>query len=44
MKHQLTEDQVRHYNKKGYLVSRNFFTKNDIKNLITWVKEIENFK
>ena len=44
MKHQLTKDQVKHYNKKGYLVSKKFFTKNDIKNLTTWVKEIENFK
>jgi ectoine hydroxylase-related dioxygenase (phytanoyl-CoA dioxygenase family) len=44
MNYLLTNDQIKHYRKNGYLVSRNFFTKKDIKNLITWINEIENFK
>ena len=43
MKYKFTEDQVKDYKNKGYLVSKSFFSKKDIKNLINWVQEIENF-
>ena len=43
MKYQFTKDQIKDYKNKGYLVSKNFFSKKDVKNLINWVKEIESF-
>ena len=43
MKYQFTKDEIKDYKNKGYLISKDFFSKKDIKDLINWTKEIENF-
>ena len=44
MNYSFNKKQINSYNKKGFLVSKNFFNKKDIKKLISWIDEIENFK
>ena len=41
MKYQFTQKDIKNYKDNGYLVSKNFFKKKDIKNLIKWTDEIE---
>jgi len=44
MKYNISKLQIKNYKKNGFLICRDFFSKKDIKNLIGWVDEIENFK
>lgn len=44
MKYNINKTQVKNYKKNGFLVCKNFFSKKDIKNLINWMDEVENFK
>ena len=44
MKYIFSKKQLENYKKNGFLLSRNFFTKKDIENLIKWMDEIENYK
>ena len=44
MKYQFTQKEIKNYQNNGYLVSRNFFKKKDIENLIKWTDEIEKLK
>ena len=44
MKYQFSQKQINDYKNNGYLVSRNFFKKKEIDNLIQWTDEVENFK
>ena len=44
MKYQFTQKEIKDYQNNGYLVSRNFFKKKDIQNLIKWTDEIEKLK
>tara|TARA_B100001741_G_C16530959_1_gene589520 strand:- start:347 stop:1111 length:765 start_codon:yes stop_codon:yes gene_type:complete len=44
MKYIFSRKQLENYKKNGFLLSRNFFKKKDIENLIKWMDEIENYK
>ena len=44
MNYKFNKKQINDYKEKGFLVSKNFFQKKDIKNLILWMNEIENFE
>jgi 2-aminoethylphosphonate dioxygenase len=44
MKYQFSKNQIEDYKNNGYLVCKDFFKKKDIKNLIKWTDEVENFE
>ena len=44
MKYQFSKNQIKDYKNNGYLVCKDFFKKKDIKNLIKWTDEVENFE
>lgn len=44
MKYYLSKRQISEYDKNGFIICKNFFYKEDIKKLIEWMDEVENFK
>lgn len=44
MNYNFSKKQLSDYKEKGFLISKNFFKKKDIKNLVLWIDEVENFK
>ena len=40
----LTGSKIEKYNNEGYFVCKNLFTKKEIKNIIKWTNEVEDFK
>lgn len=44
MRYNLSKKQISEYDKNGFVICKNFFNKEDIKKIVEWTEEIENFK